>query len=60
MGKSAKYLIDELKKSDSKIYLVNNQEEVLPILLPLLTNSSYVLIKGSRSIYLDKVADKLL
>lgn len=60
VGKSSKYLIDEVKGSDCKTYLVDNQEEVLPILKPLLLNRNYILIKGSRSIYLDKVVDKLL
>ncbi|MDO8341525.1 MAG: UDP-N-acetylmuramoyl-tripeptide--D-alanyl-D-alanine ligase, partial [Candidatus Woesebacteria bacterium] len=60
VGKLSRYLIDEVNNSNCKTYNVDSQEEVLPILLPLLSKNTYVLIKGSRSIGLDKVIDKLL
>ncbi|AKM83642.1 hypothetical protein A2422_02090 [Candidatus Woesebacteria bacterium RIFOXYC1_FULL_31_51] len=60
VGILSRYLIDEVKKSKSKTFLVNDQKEVLSILLPLLSKDTYVLIKGSRSIGLDKLIDKLV
>lgn len=60
VGKLSRYLLDEVKNSSCKTYLINSQENVLPILLSLLSKNTYVLIKGSRSIGLDKVIDKLV
>lgn len=60
VGKSAKYIIDEIKKSTCKTYLVEDQEKVISLLKPFLLKNNFILIKGSRSIYLDKVVDKLL
>ncbi|MCX6705684.1 MAG: Mur ligase family protein [Candidatus Woesebacteria bacterium] len=51
VGKSVKYIT-------SKIY--NNALDVLPELRPMLKKDVYVLIKGSRSIGLDQVVDKLV
>lgn len=60
VGKHVTHLINEIKTSNCKTYIVSDQKDVLPILLPFLVKNSYILIKGSRSIYLDKVVDKLI
>jgi len=62
VGKAVKFLIDEVKKGSGKTetYLFRDQTSVLPALKPLAVKDSFILIKGSRSIGLDKVVDALV
>lgn len=60
VGGLSKFVIAEVKKTmKNRVYWVSSQEKVLPILRPLLVKNSIVLIKGSRSIGLDKVVSEL-
>jgi len=61
VGKASKYLVEEAKKLNKNIstYLVSSQKKVLPILKPYLKKNTVVLIKGSRSIGLDKLVSRL-
>lgn len=60
VGKSSAFLIDEIKKlSKTKTILVAKQGEALPKVKKLLGPKTFVLIKGSRSIGLDKLVDSL-
>jgi len=61
VGEASKYLIDEINKDNeaTRTYLVSAKDEVFPILEPLLSKKTYVLIKGSRSIGLDEVVSRL-
>jgi len=59
VGSAIKYLISKIR-SDTKTYIVENQEAVLPLLKPYLQKGNYILIKGSRSIGLDKLVDALV
>lgn len=62
VGKSSKFMIEEVKKGskDTETYLVANSEEVLPILTKLLVKNNSILIKGSRSIGLDRVVNSII
>lgn len=57
VGKLAKYMVDEAKKEMPKgnVFWRQTAEEVLPVLKPLLKRDTIILIKGSRSIGLDKL-----
>jgi UDP-N-acetylmuramoyl-tripeptide--D-alanyl-D-alanine ligase len=59
VGKPIKYLIEEVGKN-AKTLVVAKQEDVMQYLKPYLQKGSYILIKGSRSIGLDKLVDKLV
>ncbi len=61
VGKASKFMIEEVKKSskETKTYLVESAEQVLPILLPYLSKNTFILVKGSRSIGLDKLVSRL-
>lgn len=59
VGSAIKYLTEEADKN-TKTYVVQKQEDVLPLLTPFLQKGNYVLIKGSRSIGLDKLVDALV
>lgn len=59
VGNSIKYLISEIGKS-VKTNIVSSQEMVLPLIKPYLEKGNYILIKGSRSIGLDKLVDALV
>lgn len=61
VGKASKYLIEEIEKNNkyTKTYLVDNVEKVMPILEPYLYSSASILLKGSRSIGLDRLANSL-
>jgi len=61
VGNAIRFLLDEIKEGSksTKIYYFDKAEEVLSKLEPILEKGSYVLIKGSRSIGLDKVVDSL-
>lgn len=59
VGSAIRYLIDEVDGS-TKTYIVENQEMVLPLLKPYLRKGNCILIKGSRSIGLDKLVDTLV
>jgi UDP-N-acetylmuramoyl-tripeptide--D-alanyl-D-alanine ligase len=62
VGSAMKYLVEEINKgrSDTKTYLVEKREDVFPLLRPYLQNGNYILIKGSRSVALDKLVDALV
>lgn len=61
VGMSSKFLIEEVNKISpkTKTYLFPKAEEVFPILKPELKNGRSILVKGSRSIGLDKLVAKL-
>jgi UDP-N-acetylmuramoyl-tripeptide--D-alanyl-D-alanine ligase len=59
VGEAIKYLIEEIG-SNTKTYIVKNQEAALPLLRPYLQKGNCILIKGSRSIGLDKLVDALV
>ena len=62
VGKATRFLLDEIKEgfNNTKTYHFQKAEDVLPEINSLLTKRSYVLIKGSRSIGLDWIIDKLV
>lgn len=62
VGKAVKFLLMEAKKGskETKTYLFPEAMETLPVLSSLIDKDSCVLIKGSRSIGLDKVVDALV
>lgn len=62
VGSAIKYLIEEIKKNNGSIktFLVEKQEDALPLIRPYLKSGNYILIKGSRSIALDKLVDALV
>ncbi|MGB6839345.1 MAG: hypothetical protein WBE27_03710, partial [Microgenomates group bacterium] len=61
VGPASKYLVEEASKKMKKgsYYWVQSVDKVMPILRPLLKRNTTVLIKGSRSIGLDKVISQL-
>jgi UDP-N-acetylmuramoyl-tripeptide--D-alanyl-D-alanine ligase len=62
VGSAAKFIIEEVEKISPKTqsYFVETADKVLPILKPTLGRNTFVLIKGSRSVGLDKVVEELL
>lgn len=61
VGKLSTHTVESARKSGLvNCDWVKNSHEVLPLLLPHLKKNAVVLIKGSRSINLDAVADALL
>ncbi len=60
VGKLSKLITDKTKRQIKNTYWVESQGEVMSILKPLLNKGSITLIKGSRSIGLDKVVTQLL
>ncbi|MGB6882231.1 MAG: UDP-N-acetylmuramoyl-tripeptide--D-alanyl-D-alanine ligase [Microgenomates group bacterium] len=61
VGPASKCLVEEASKKMKKgsYYWVQSVDKVMPILRPLLKRNTTVLIKGSRSIGLDKVISQL-
>jgi UDP-N-acetylmuramoyl-tripeptide--D-alanyl-D-alanine ligase len=60
VGQATRILIEEAsKRMKKRCFWVQNYREVMPILRPLLKINSIVLVKGSRSISLDKVVSRL-
>lgn len=61
VGNASKTLVNEAEKSIPENHLrwVKKSENVYPILTPLLNRNGVVLVKGSRSIGLDKLVSKL-
>lgn len=61
VGKSSKFLIDEVKSlsKNTKTYLVADSHAALPIVRDLIRKNVSILVKGSRSIGLDRLIDKL-
>ncbi len=62
VGKAVRFLLAEVEKGSkkTKTYLFPRAEDVLPALEPALKKRVYVLIKGSRSVGLDKVVAELV
>lgn len=62
VGKLAEYMLDAAKKEMPKenVFWCESAEEVPPVLMPILKKDTIVLIKGSRSIGLDKLVLRLL
>jgi UDP-N-acetylmuramoyl-tripeptide--D-alanyl-D-alanine ligase len=61
VGDLSKYTVDEVRKNGkSKAYWVKTYELVENILKKQINNNSAILVKGSHSVHLDKVADKLI
>jgi len=62
IGKSSKFMIDEINKysKDTKTYHFNNAKEAVSLVKTLLNKNTYLFIKGSRSIGLDKLIEKIL
>ena len=61
VGESIKYLLDEIDKGNNytKTVHVKSLGEALPFVKEYFINGNFVLIKGSRSIGLDKLVDAL-
>jgi len=61
VGNSSKFIIDEVKKESplTKTYIFHSVDETFDTVLAQLFSGSSVLIKGSRSIRLDKLVDYL-
>lgn len=61
VGKSSQFLIDEVNKKSkkTKTYMFKNSEDTVSLVKSLLRKNVAVLVKGSRSIGLDKLIDKL-
>ena len=61
VGKAVKYLEEEARRhsAKTKTYLFSDQSQVLPVLGPLITKDTFILVKGSRSLGLDKLVDAL-
>ncbi|MBI2007543.1 MAG: UDP-N-acetylmuramoyl-tripeptide--D-alanyl-D-alanine ligase [Candidatus Blackburnbacteria bacterium] len=61
VGPLAKNIATEGKKAKmTDVWWVGSQEEVLPVLKPILAKDSVALVKGSRSVGLDKLVDRLV
>tara|TARA_Y100000310_G_scaffold332917_1_gene409442 strand:+ start:1458 stop:2525 length:1068 start_codon:yes stop_codon:yes gene_type:complete len=59
VGKLAKHAVGAANLPKGHSWWATDQKEILPILKPLLKKNTVVLIKGSRSIELDKLVDQL-
>lgn len=60
VGPASKLVVDEVKKKiGEKAIWINSNDEVIPILSPLLKKDTITLIKGSRSIGLEKVVEAI-
>lgn len=61
LGTQTEYLIDEVKKTGSKIdmYKTTSTGQVYKLIQKYLGKNTVVLLKGSRAVALDKVAEKL-
>lgn len=61
VGKVSKYTIEEIEKNNkyTKTYLVDSLEKVMPLLEPYLYSGASILLKGSHSIGLDRLANSL-
>lgn len=62
VGPLSKFILKEIKIRNkyTKTYHLNDYSEVVPVLSEYLIKDFYIFIKGSRSIGLDKVVDKLV
>lgn len=62
VGKSTKFLIEEVSKKseNTRTYLFTNVNEALPVVRSLVKDGTSVLVKGSRSIGLDKLVAQLI
>jgi UDP-N-acetylmuramoyl-tripeptide--D-alanyl-D-alanine ligase len=62
VGEAVKYLVDEINKNtrNTKTYIVETPEAAYSLLKSSLLKGNYILIKGSRSIGLDKLVDALV
>lgn len=61
VGKASNFLVKEAHKTlgTNKAVLVNSVQEAIPLVKPLLLPKTVVLVKGSRSIGLDKLVSEL-
>lgn len=61
VGKASKYLVEEAKKQNQNnlTFWVSLEKKALPILKPYLKKNTVILIKGSRSISLDRLVSRL-
>ncbi|HJY99046.1 MAG TPA: UDP-N-acetylmuramoyl-tripeptide--D-alanyl-D-alanine ligase [Patescibacteria group bacterium] len=61
VGKSTSFILDEvkLKSKKTETYSFSDPFAALPIVRSYLDKNSFILVKGSRSIGLDKIVDKL-
>jgi UDP-N-acetylmuramyl pentapeptide synthase len=62
VGRSSKFLIEEVNRESkkTKTFLFDNAEDLSTILKPMLQKNVGVLVKGSRSIGLDRVIDDII
>lgn len=62
VGNLSKYTINEVKKVNPsiKVYHFGKQEETLSTIKRYLHKGNYILIKGSHSVYLDKLVNALV
>ena len=61
VGQAAKILVDSASKrlGEKRVKWVSDESRVLGVLKPRLEKKSAVLVKGSRSIHLEKVVERL-
>lgn len=61
VGSSTKIMTNEINKINKKIktYQLQNSEDILPVVKPIISKNSHILVKGSRSLGLDKIVEKL-
>lgn len=59
VGNLSKFIVEESKKKIRNTYWVSSHDQVFGLLKPILVKNSILLVKGSRSIGLDKVVSQL-
>jgi UDP-N-acetylmuramoyl-tripeptide--D-alanyl-D-alanine ligase len=62
VGKASRYIVEEAAElmGNKRCFLTGNESEIYPIIKSLLSKDSVLFIKGSRSVRLDKLVDKLI
>lgn len=62
VGDAARFIVEEASKKSKKgkCYLAGDYNEALEIVLPHLSKSSALFVKGSRSVHLEKLIEKLI
>ncbi len=61
VGDSMKYLIEEVNNNSpkTKTFLLSDYDEIIRLIKPLLRSDTSLLVKGARSLRLDKIVSKL-
>ncbi len=61
IGDSMKYLIEEVNKNSpkTKTFLFSDRDEIVRFITPLINTNTSLLVKGARSLRLDKIVTKM-